>query len=151
MVIEPEQTNRLCTVTEAAEILKVSVATIHLYEREGLTISYRNEQGHRMFSEADIERIRCIRNAINVEKISISGIRHMLAMLPCWRIRNCPEQARTSCPAFSKHDTPCWMVTNKSWECKNTECRLCPVYNDYADCRSVKGIVADFTLSATKR
>ncbi len=147
--MKPAQTAKLHTISEAAEQIGVSVPTIHLYEREGLIISFRNEQGHRMFAEADIERIRCLRNAINVEKISISGIRHMLAMLPCWRIRNCPEAARASCPAFSKHDTPCWTVTNKSWECKNTDCRQCAVYTNYADCRSVKAVVADFTLPST--
>ncbi len=144
-----EHAVKLRTIGEAAELIGVSVPTIRLYEREGLIISFRNDQEHRMFSDADIERIRCLRNAINTEKISISGIRHMLAMIPCWRIKNCPEDARTSCPAFSTHDTPCWMVTNKSWECKNTDCRQCAVYTKFSDCRSVKSAVAGFTLPDT--
>jgi MerR family transcriptional regulator, heat shock protein HspR len=136
------------TIGEAADILGIAPPTIRLYEREGLIISFRNESGHRLYSDADIERIRCLRNAINDQKISISGIRHLLAMLPCWRIKNCPEEARTSCPAFSNHDTPCWMVTNKSWECKNTDCRACAVYTDYANCQGVKSVVARFTIPA---
>jgi MerR family transcriptional regulator, heat shock protein HspR len=134
------------TIGETADLLGVSVPTIRLYEREGLILAFRNRAGHRMFSDADIERIRCLRAAINDQKISIQGIRHLLALLPCWRIKDCPEDARTSCAAFSEHDTPCWLVTGKSWECRNTDCRQCPVYVDYSDCRSVKNVVAQFTV-----
>jgi MerR family transcriptional regulator/heat shock protein HspR len=137
------------TIRKAADLLGVSVPTIRLYEREGLIIAFRNPAGHRMFSDKDIERIRCLRAAINDQKISIRGIRHLLAMIPCWRIKNCPEDARTTCAAFSGHDSPCWIVTNKPWKCKNTDCRQCPVYNDFSDCRSVKSVISHFTLPST--
>ncbi len=138
---------KLYSIGEAAKILGIAVPTIRLYEREGLIIAARNESGHRMFSDADIERIRCVRSTINDDKISINGIRRLLALVPCWRIKDCPEGARLRCAAFTRHDSPCWMVTEKSWECKTTDCRLCPVYTSYSDCHTVKGLVAQFTTS----
>ena len=140
------QTQAYHTISKAAEMLGISVPTIRLYEREGLIISHRNESGHRMFLDSDIERIRCLRSAINEKKISIKGIRHIFALIPCWRIKNCPEEARKSCAAFFEHDTPCWMVTKKSLECRTTDCRSCQVYTDYSNCQAVKGLVAQFTV-----
>jgi MerR family transcriptional regulator/heat shock protein HspR len=133
-------------IGEAAEMLGISVPTIRLYEREGLLIAHRNESGHRLFSPEDIERIRCLRSAINEQKISIQGIRRILGMLPCWRIKNCPAEARTACPAFSSHDGPCWTVTGRRWECQGDICRSCAVYLEHADCGSIKQVIAQFTL-----
>ncbi len=138
---------KLYTISEAAEFLGISVPTIRLYEREGLIIASRSESGHRVFSAADIERIRCLRSAINNDKISIKGIRRLLALVPCWRIKNCPEEARQRCAAFTQHDSPCWHVTEKSWECKATDCKLCLVYTHYSDCHNVKDIVTQYTVS----
>jgi MerR family transcriptional regulator/heat shock protein HspR len=139
-------TQTFYTIGDAADMLGISIPTIRLYEREGLIISHRNAFGHRMFLESDIERIRCLRVAINEKKISIQWIKHLLALIPCWRIKNCPEGVRATCAAFFEHDTPCWMVTNKSWDCRNTNCRHCPVYADYFNCRAVKSVVVQSTI-----
>jgi MerR family transcriptional regulator, heat shock protein HspR len=133
-------------ISEVAEFLGISVPTIRLYEREGLIISLRNESGHRVFTADDIERIRCLRSAITEKKISIQGIRHLLSLLPCWRLKNCPPEARDACPAYLEHDAPCWTLADRSWECQSAECRVCEVYAKHADCRSVKQVVAQFTL-----
>jgi MerR family transcriptional regulator/heat shock protein HspR len=142
-----EHDQKYYTISEAAALLGIAVPTIRLYEREGLIVCHRNRSGHRLFTEGDIERIRCLRSAINTDKISIQGIRHLLALIPCWRIKDCPENVRTVCAAFSEHDTPCWMVSNKSVECKNSNCRVCPVYTEYSNCHAVKNAIAHFTLS----
>ncbi|HCV42207.1 MAG TPA: MerR family transcriptional regulator [Bacteroidetes bacterium] len=136
------------TIGEAADILGVSVPTIRMYEREGLIIPYRKDSGHRRFSGSDIERIRCLREMINEKKVSLAGIRHVLSLIPCWKIKNCPPDQRDACPAFTSTDKPCWMLSGKSWECRSADCRLCPVYTDIANCATLKQTIASHTVSA---
>ena len=135
------------TVGEAADLVGVSISSIRMYEREGLIIPYRRGSRHRRFSEADIERIRCLRKVINEDKVSIAGIRHLLSLIPCWKIKNCPPEARADCPAFSSTEKPCWMLSGKTWDCRSAECRLCPVYTDVANCATLKQTIAHYTTS----
>ncbi|HET6273890.1 MAG TPA: MerR family transcriptional regulator [Bacteroidota bacterium] len=136
------------TIGEAADILGVAIPTIRMYEREGLIIPNRKRSKHRRFLVADIERIRCMRNMINKEKVSIAGIRHMLSLIPCWKVKNCPPDARMKCPAFTSTEKPCWMLSGKSWECRSADCRLCPVYTDIANCATLKQTIAHYTATS---
>jgi MerR family transcriptional regulator/heat shock protein HspR len=136
----------LYTIGETADLVGTSISTIRMYEREGLIIPNRRHSGHRRFSGADIERIRCLRKMINEEKVSIAGIRHMLSLIPCWKIKNCTPEARESCPAFSSTEKPCWMLSGKSWECRSAECRECAVYTDVANCQTLKRTIATYTV-----
>ena len=134
------------TIGEAADILEVSIPTIRMYEREGLIIPYRKNSRHRRFASFDIERIRCMRKMINQEKVSIAGIRRLLALVPCWKIKNCPEDARNSCSAYNQVDAACWMASNKAWNCRSADCRQCTVYTTVGDCQTLKSTIAQFTV-----
>ncbi len=83
---------------------------------------------------------------INDEKISIAGIRRMLSLIPCWKIKDCPDDVRANCSAFTQHDKPCWMVSDKTWEAKSEQCRECIVYTEHAGCQSLKETIAAFTI-----
>ena len=135
------------SIGEAADLLGLSVPTLRLYEREGLILPIRKSSGHRLYTKADLERIRCLRETINHKKISIAGIRALLSMLPCWKIKPCPEVDRISCPAFEATDRPCWMVVHKPHECTRADCRACPVYTETSDCDKVKNIIAQHTVT----
>jgi MerR family transcriptional regulator, heat shock protein HspR len=136
----------LYSIGEAADILGISIPTIRLYEHLGLIIPLRRITRHRRFSHGDLERIRSLRKMINEEKISVEGIKHLLALIPCWRIKNCPDGVRQSCPAFTDHTAPCWMQTKRTWDCKSAECRICPVYANVPDSLSLKATIAQYTL-----
>lgn len=136
------------SIGEAADLLGVSVATIRLYEREGLILPFRRDSKHRRFSAADLERLQCLRRMINVEKVSIAGIRRLLALIPCWTIRGCPPEAQASCTAFRQTDAPCWMAARREWKCRNEECRNCDVYTTIADCHTLKHTIAQHTTGA---
>ncbi len=133
----------LYTVGEAADVLGVSVQTLRYYEAEGLVIPIHRQSRHRRYTHEDIDRLRCVRNMINKEKVSIQGIKRLLAFIPCWEIRGCSEASRRSCPAVTNATLPCWMVSNKSKECRNVECRLCAVYTQTADCHRLKQVALD--------
>ena len=141
-----EQPTGYYTIGEAADILEVSIPTIRMYEREGLIIPYRKDSRHRRFSSTDIDRIRCMRRMINRDKVSIAGIRRLLALIPCWKIKDCPESARKSCSAYLQVDAACWHASKKAWNCRSEDCRQCPVYSQVADCHALKATIAQFTL-----
>jgi MerR family transcriptional regulator/heat shock protein HspR len=109
-----------------------------MYEREGLIAPYKKESRHRLYSQRDLERLRCVRRAINEEKISIEGIRRILALLPCWSIVQCPEQERMACEGYNSHTGPCWSMNHLQGWCAGKECRECAVYRDHGDCGSIK-------------
>ncbi len=135
------------TVGEAADLVGVSIPTLRMYEREGLIIPSRRQSRHRRYTQSDINRILCIRDMIRKDKVSIAGIRRLLALIPCWKIRNCPESDRAACGAFQQHDAPCWAASRRSWECRSSECRVCSVYTDVADCQTLKQQIALHTTT----
>jgi len=128
----------LYSIGTAARILGISVHTMRMYERCGLIIPHKTETRQRLYAENDIERLRCIRNAINVEKISIEGIRRVLSLVPCWAIVHCGEKDREVCPAYNGHSEPCWALRRKAAFCTNRDCRSCEVYQNFGDCKSIK-------------
>jgi MerR family transcriptional regulator, heat shock protein HspR len=130
--------NPLYSIASAARILGISVHTMRMYERKGLIVPHKTGSRQRLYAESDIERLRCIRSAINVEKISIQGIRTVLSLIPCWAIIHCGEADRQNCPGFNGHTEPCWALKRKGAFCTDRDCRSCEVYRDYGDCKSIK-------------
>lgn len=138
------------SIGTAARMLGVSVQTLRLYESEGLIAPFKTTGSQRLYSDEDIERIECIRKAINEEKISISGIKHIHGMIPCWDIVKCSAEERTACPAFKNHIGGCWTYTHERSVCAERECRLCEVYKISSDCGKIKEHIYTLTLSSQK-
>ena len=129
------------TISTTARLLGISIHTLRMYEREGLIIAYKKDSGHRLYSQNDIERLECIRSAINKNKISIAGIKTIYSLIPCWKIVNCPEEQRMNCPAYSAHTKPCWAFDHKRNVCSSRICRECIVYKDFSDCTKIKSSI----------
>ncbi|HJY64425.1 MAG TPA: MerR family transcriptional regulator [Ignavibacteria bacterium] len=128
----------LFTISTAARLLRISIQTLRLYEKEGLIVTFKDKSSKRRFySKMDIDRINSIRNTINVEKISISGIRTLLSLIPCWKLKKCNKSSE-QCIVFKEGSKPCWMVKDESKECYNCDCRSCKVYLSFADCSNFK-------------
>lgn len=130
-------TEPLFSISTAAKILKVSVHTLRMYEKEGLIIPFKKDSKQRLYSKADIERLECIRNAINIGKISIAGIKTIFSLIPCYKIKQCGER-RLGCEAYSEHSKPCWMLKHENNFCTSKECRTCEVYTNYSNCGTIK-------------
>jgi MerR family transcriptional regulator/heat shock protein HspR len=128
----------LYPIGTAARLLGISVHTMRMYERRGLIVPHKSGTSHRLYSANDIDRLRCIRSAINVEKISIEGMRRILSLIPCWTIVHCGEADRQVCPAYTGHSGPCWSLKQKGAFCSVRACRSCEVYRNYGDCKSIK-------------
>lgn len=126
------------TISTAARLLGISVHTIRMYEKEGLVLPFKSPGNQRRYSDLDLERIRCIRRAINGDKVGIEGIRRMLALIPCWALVNCTEKDRENCEAFRSYMRPCWTYEHKNNLCRDRNCFECEVYNTFGDCGSIK-------------
>jgi MerR family transcriptional regulator/heat shock protein HspR len=131
----------LFPISVAAKLLKISVHTLRMYEREGLIIPFKKETNHRLYSRSDIERLSCIRRAINEHKISIAGIKTIYALIPCWKINNCSEEKRKDCRGFNSYFEPCWSFNHNGTNCIKPDCRECEVYKNYSECNSIKELI----------
>jgi MerR family transcriptional regulator/heat shock protein HspR len=135
----------LYSIGTVARILAVSVQTLRLYESEGLILARKSPGGQRLYTETDLERLRCIRQAITQEKISIAGIRRMQSLVPCWQIVHCPKEERTICPAFTDHDGGCWTYRHSGNACEGHDCRQCDVYRMATTCAGIKKMIQQST------
>ncbi len=125
-------------ISVAAKLAGISIPTLRMYEREGLIIPFKKQSNQRLYTDRDLERIHCIRQTINEDKINIEGMRRILALIPCWAIVHCSEEDRASCEAYNSHNKPCWMINHKNNFCSNRDCLDCEVYKAYGNCASIK-------------
>jgi MerR family transcriptional regulator, heat shock protein HspR len=116
------------TIGVAAKMVGVSVQLLRVYEKEGLILSSRTETGRRMYSDLEIEKILCIRR--------------MLALLPCWKLRQCNDHDKNSCHAFHAYERPCWATEEKCAHPLDS-CRDCIVYKSTINCDDIKKILFD--------
>lgn len=128
-------------ISEAAERLQISIHTIRMYEKEGLILPHKNSSNQRIYNEEDIQRIQCIRRAINEAKISIRGLKTLYSMIPCWDIVGCSEEDRKVCPAYISTSKPCWISKGKTTSCAYKDCRECEVYKSLNDCIKIKEVI----------
>jgi MerR family transcriptional regulator, heat shock protein HspR len=129
------------SIGEAAQSLYISVETIRLYERKGLILITKTDGNQRLFSKSDIERIKCIRTAINEHKISIEGIRRIQSLVPCWEHIKCSRKQKEKCPAYRRSDAGCWTYKDKIKDCADRDCRSCKVYLLSGDCENIKSLI----------
>ena len=123
-----DNSNAIYSISTAAEKLGMSVRMLREYEKDGLIKPYRNpSNGYRLFSNEDLQWIRCIRDLIHQQGLNIKGIRRLLMVMPCWEIKNCPKATQEKCMAVIDRILPCWALAGKN--CKEAnKCRTCKVY-----------------------
>ncbi len=134
-------------ISVAAKLLSISVPTLRMYEKEGLIIPHKKASNQRLYSQSDLERIRCIRSAISEDKISINGIKTIYSMIPCWEVVGCSKDDKNKCDAFAGHSKPCWSYKNPDTVCEEKVCRDCEVYNKYSECGKVKDLITSLSGS----
>ncbi len=112
----------------AAELIGTTDQTLRLYEKHGLIKPARRNK-NRFFSENDIKWLKCIRELIHEKKISIEGIRRLLAYAPCWELTECSDERRTTCSAYIDRTKPCWELNRMICQRNSGKiCEDCVVY-----------------------
>ena len=137
------------SIGSVARMLGVSVQTLRMYESEGLIIPMKTDGNQRAYSEADVERLECIRTGINEKKISIGGMKHIHGLIPCWDIIKCSADERSDCPSFKDHVGGCWTFEHEHSVCATKDCRLCEVYKLAGDCKQIKELIIKASLTTT--
>ncbi len=134
----------LYTIGMAARLCEITVHTIRMYEQKGLVLPFRSEAKQRLYSQNDVERLRCIRRHLTEDGLNIAGIKAQLAMTPCWLIRPCALDDYKTCAAYTATQEPCWAVENKGGACDEEDCRVCPVYQLGTQCGDIKALYKNY-------
>jgi MerR family transcriptional regulator/heat shock protein HspR len=132
-------TTPVYTLSITADLSGVPSHSIRQYIDKGLLIPFRKESSRNLFSQVDILRLKFIHKLLDEDGLNIAGIRALMALIPCWKVRNCTDGERVNCQAFSSNSFPCWEASEKGTLCKNTNCRECDVYRsveNYPDLKS---------------
>ena len=136
----------LVSIGAAAQVLGISINLLRFYEAEGLILPARTDKNQRRYSRADLARVQCLRHAIQEEGMTIAAIKRMMAMIPCWEIRQCSDRDRKHCDAFRGIQQPCWAFKHSRNLCAEEECRACPVYRLSSDCNAIKTSIINSTI-----
>jgi MerR family transcriptional regulator/heat shock protein HspR len=137
--ISIKSTTPVYTLGTTSTLTGIPVHSIRQYIDKGLIIPFRKESSRKLFSQVDILRLKYIHKLLEEVGLNIAGIRALLAVIPCWAIRNCTVGEREKCHAFHSDAYPCWEASEKGALCKNTDCRECEVYRiveNYPDIKS---------------
>lgn len=132
----------LFPIRTAAKILNLSVQTLRLYEAEGLIVIKKSETNQRIYSKSDLERIQRIRDILNTKHVSICGYKAILSLTPCWKLKNCQQNIRENCQAFTNPFQACW---TQSVQGSEDACRKCEVYNNYLSVHEIKKLINDIS------
>jgi MerR family transcriptional regulator/heat shock protein HspR len=134
-----ESTTPVYTLSNTSNLSGIPNHSIRQYIDRGLIIPFKKESSRNLFSQVDILRLKFIQKLLNEDGLNIAGIRTLLALIPCWAIRQCSDEERGVCQAYQSSAYPCWDASEKGPVCKNTNCRECYVYGiieNYPDVKS---------------
>ena len=129
----------------------ISVDLLRLYEREGLLIPIKSFRGTRYFTEHDYLWIGTILRLVREARLKLAAIRHRLAQLPCWQIRNCGFTNKENCPVISDLSKPCWANRAMCPVVCSKACYFCEVYRSAPNCESFKALLGTATPETPAR
>jgi DNA-binding transcriptional MerR regulator len=67
------------TIARVASMLNVSPSTLRLWERMGLCHPARSDTGYRMYSQAEVERLKRVQRLRLEHKLNVNGILHVMS------------------------------------------------------------------------
>ncbi len=138
-----EENRPVYTLSIASQLSGIPSHSIRQYIDTGLLIPFKLESKRHLFSKSDIERLKTIQVFIQERGLNFSGVRALMATLPCWSIRKCPESVRKTCAARTSSFYPCWEASEKERHCKNEDCRECDVYHSLDGTYGVKSAITN--------
>jgi len=124
----PDANRPVYTLGIASQLSDTPAHSIRQYIDRGLLIPFKLSSNRHLFSQNDVSRLKHIHMLIHEKGLNFAGIRTLMAMIPCWAIRQCSEKDRQTCHAYTANFYPCWEASQKGRICKNENCRECDVY-----------------------
>ena len=86
-------------ISVAAELAEMHPQTLRMYEQRGLIEPKRSPKGTRLYSHADVERLRRIQEMTNDLGLNLAGVEHVL------RLEQELERARRRVEALERRTT----------------------------------------------
>lgn len=136
----PQPSTARIKIGAVAKHFNISVDLLRLYEREGLVIPIKSPKGTRYFTEQDYVWIATLLRLVREARLNFAGIRHLLALLPCWEIRSCGFAQKQHCPVTKAPTAPCW--TNRACCSTVQDCYSCAVYRSAPATENLKALLA---------
>lgn len=129
------------TLGIASQLSGIPAHSIRQYIEKGLLIPFKCESKRHLFSMNDISRLKHIHELIQDRGLNFAGIRALLSMVPCWKIKECGEKDSQKCKRYLMDYQPCWEASKKSLACKNKNCRECKVYTCLSNSAELKSVI----------
>jgi DNA-binding transcriptional MerR regulator len=126
-------------IGEVAKRFSISVDLLRLYEREGLVIPLKSPKGTRYYTELDYPWIETVMRLVREARLNFAGIRHLLALLPCWNINRC-GQDKKDCSLIEDATAPCW-INHEHCKSATEDCYFCRVYRSAPSCENLKALL----------
>lgn len=132
------------TLGVASRLTEIPVHSVRQYIDKGLLIPFRTETNRHLFSDADIERLKYIKDHLDNQGLNVAGIKKIFSLIPCWAIKPCKPEDRINCNAYQSEGSPCWEASEKGPQCMHTDCRTCNVYLLPVKSKSLKPVFREF-------
>lgn len=122
------------TIATAAELTGTTPRMLREYEKAGF-IKPGRINGQRRFSSNDVQFIKNIRFYIEKVGMTITGLKLLYMMSPCWEIKQCNQP---QCPAYGNYRQKCWEAIRESGSADTRTCRGCPIFLTFQKNRNMK-------------
>jgi len=137
--VRPEKPERKIKIGNVARHFNISVDLLRLYEREGLLIPIKSSKGTRYYTERDYPWIETLLRLVRDYRLNFAGVRHLLALLPCWDLNQCENEQRNNCAVTAQSTSPCWVNHTCCWPGK--DCYECEIYRSAPACENMKSVL----------
>lgn len=124
MKVDPESALPIHTIGAAAGLTRTTARMLREYEKAGF-IKPARRNGQRRYSGNDIQFIKNIKFYLEEVGMTITGLKLLYMMAPCWEIKQCN---RPECPAYHNCGAKCWEVVKNSGGGNGRTCEGCPIY-----------------------
>ena len=114
-------------INDVSKRVKLSPKRIREYEKEGFIKPDREPKtNNRIYSDFEISQILRINYLIHEEGFTLSCLRNLIVLAPCWNIFGCT--VKEECAAFQFPHEACWKV-RKHHEVKCAgPCSKCAIF-----------------------
>jgi MerR family transcriptional regulator/heat shock protein HspR len=111
-------------IGEVAQLLGVHPRTLRLYEEAGL-VSPERPRGQRVFTDEDVQWLRCLRRLIHEKGYGLAAVRKLLDYAPCWELLECGHGTGHECPAARERRLACWQICARICDRATELCKDC--------------------------
>ena len=114
-------------IGDVSKMVNLSQKTIREYEKMGLIKPKREPRtNNRIYSDFEIAQIQQLTHLIHNEGFTLSCLRRILQLAPCWNIFDC--EVKEKCPAYKYSPSPCYEIREKKGTLCTDPCDRCAVY-----------------------